>query len=146
MIRTRVDGNKFQDEVERGLANKLQPLNLLVRLHTTKVRSVSDFIIFSKSVSILEVKETGKNSFSTRTMQQRELVEEFQDFYRRAVPILGNLPYRIYILVHFISKNEYVVMDITENLGIVRSGKNSDTTFDTLEAALTYILGRLEWK
>jgi len=145
MIRTRVDGTKFQEEVRKGL-ERLQVPNLPVRLHTNAIRSISDFIIFSRTVAILEVKETSSKSYSTRTMQQREKVEEFQKFYALAQSVFGHLPYRIYVLVHFISEEVYVVYDLTEGFEILRPWKEPGTSFKTLREALLYIVEKVEWK
>jgi hypothetical protein len=142
--RTRPDGNKFQQDVSRAL-EKLEIPNYPIRLHTTTVRQLSDFIIFSKTVSILEVKETTANSFSTRTMQQKEKVEEFQEFLTRTSKILGNLPYRIYILVRFIKERVYMVYDATEQLAILHATGKEGPTFSTLNEALEYIVRRTQW-
>lgn len=142
--RTRPDGNKFQQDVSKAL-EKLAVPNYPIRLHTTAVRQLSDFIIFSKTVSILEVKETTANSFSTRTMQQKEKVNEFQRFLTEAPEILGNLPYRIYILVRFIKEGVYIVYDATEQLAIIRPSGKEGSAFSTLNEALEYIVRRTEW-
>lgn len=144
MIRTRVDGTKFQEEVKRGLDKLLVP-NFQVRLHTNWVRSIADFILFSKTVSILEVKETSAKSYSTKTMQQKEAAESFQEFYKVATQKLGKLPYRLYIMIHFIAEGSYVVYDLTEELIIIHAKNPEGQAFTNLKDALGYILGRSEW-
>lgn len=143
MNRTRPDGNKFQEEVKKGL-EKLSVPTYQVRLHTTSVSAISDFIIFSKRIAILEVKETSQNSFSTRTMQQREMAEKFQNFHHQATQIYGELPYRLYVLVHFITPDLYTVCDLTEELAIIHPSDDSCFTSSSLREVLLYVLGEQE--
>lgn len=139
MIRTRSSGNKFQDEVKKGVEKLSVPI-FPVRLHTTGVRAIADFILFAKDVVILEAKETTAKSFSTKTMQQKEKVEEFQKFYLDAEKLYGNLPYRLFILVHFIAQRKYVTYNLADGLQVLHADDSYCNTFDTLQEALTSIV------
>lgn len=139
MKRTRTDGTKFQEEVKRGLAKFSVPL-FEIRLHTNIVRSISDFIILTDKMIILEVKETSAKSFSTFTMQQHEKIEEFREFHRRAIEVYNSIPVRLYILVHFIKYDVYVVYDLLEKDTIVKIDSDGFMRSQHLQDALEYIL------
>ena len=90
-MRTRSDGLKFQNEVEKYCK---KPANRVfyVRLRTgivgyANLNNIADFILFSRQTVILEVKETGADAFSLNDFQQKEEIEKFKLFY---VAIQGN--------------------------------------------------------
>ena len=129
MIRTRVNGAKFEEEFARAIkkANEEQTPIYAMRLRTPQARyanvsNISDFIVFAREVTMIELKETKENSFSLRTMTQREEMENFRPFYAKASKTYFcnfGCPYRVAVLVHFISAHRYVLYYTDENDFIV---------------------------
>lgn len=142
MRRTRSDGTKFQEEVKKKI-NKLSTPIYQIRLHTTNVRAISDFILLGKRTIILEVKETSQKSFSTKTMQQAELVAQFREFYKTAQEEYKDCAYDIFVLVHFITQDKYVVYDLLNDPAVLHTNDTYCKTFDDLLTALKYIAGDL---
>lgn len=123
-MRTRVDGNKFQQELATAAEHAAVPA-YVIRLHTPQarqanVRNISDFIIFSERTVILEVKETGDRRFSLHTFQQADKVKEFQPVFEKIKAAYGwnstnQYPYRLAILVHFIKYGVFTLYYLDEN-------------------------------
>ena len=124
MQRTRVDGNKFQQELVTAAEHAAVPA-YVVRLHTpqarqSNVRNIADFIVFSERTVILEVKETGDVRFSLNTFQQADKVKEFQPVFEKLKKAYNwespkQYPYRLAILVHFIKCRVFTLYYLDEN-------------------------------
>ena len=145
MRRTRPNGAKNQLELERFCEKEGSGI-YLIRLYTPQsqhanVTNVADYILFANKVIILEVKETGADSFSTRTMQQKEELEEYKKFYSSAVALYTHLPYRAVVLVHFIRKGKYTAYFIDEGEFVVMHPDDDNClTADSLPEIMEKIL------
>lgn len=127
-MRTRVDGNKFQQELATAAEHAAVPA-YVIRLHTpqarqSNVRNIADFIIFSERAVILEVKETGDVRFSLHTFQQADKVKEFQPVFEKIKKeyhweTTEQYPYRVAILVHFIKYRVFTLYYLDENEFVV---------------------------
>ena len=146
-MRERVDGNRFQREVEQA-AQKLEQPVFLVRLRTPQarqanVKNISDYILFGNITTILEVKETGAKSFSLNTFQQKEEVEKFQKFFdeaNRYYDFRANRPYRAATLVHIMAEQKYVLYYMEDAPLVVMHPEDKNCmTFSTLKEAIQYL-------
>lgn len=147
MTRTRVNGAKFEEEFVRAVrkANEEREPIYAMRLRTPQARyanvsNISDFIVFAREVTMVELKETKENSFSLRTMTQREEMENFRPFYAKASETYFSgfgCPYRVAVLVHFISARRYVLYYTDENDFIVLHADDPNlVSFSTLPEAV----------
>lgn len=148
MERQRVDGNKMQNELAGAIEKSSQPA-FAIRLHTPQaqqanVRNIADFIIYGRRSLILEVKETAATSFSLRTFQQREKIEEFQKFFEKAKVVYNftyDRPYRVAVLVHFMRPSKYVLYYLEDQEFIVMHPEDKTClTWETLKEAIDYIV------
>ncbi|MCM1322825.1 MAG: hypothetical protein NC218_01430 [Acetobacter sp.] len=148
MARERVDGNKFQSEVETA-AQKIEQPVFVIRLRTPQarqanVRNIADFILFGRTTQILEVKETGDKSFSLNTFQQKQEVEKFQKFFEEAkvyYNFQNDRPYRVAALVHFIREGKYTLYYMEDSPFVVMHPDDKNClTWTSLKEAIQYIV------
>ena len=147
MNRTRVDGTKFEKEIEAGLENLSQPA-YYIRLHTPMARlanvsNIADFVVFGRSTVILEAKETKQSSFSLNDFQQKDKIVDFLEFYRHRLTAISPPPhYSLAILVHFIKNQKYVLcfFENSDMPKVIHPTNNEGLLFDTLPEVLTYLV------
>lgn len=120
--RTRVDGHKFEDEFEKLVAKQTFP-HFLIRLRTPSQKyaglaNIADYILFSHSTHILELKETSKDAFYLSQINQKDELEKFKEYYKRAKEWYNwtqdEFPVRAVVIIHFIKESKYVAYPIDE--------------------------------
>lgn len=150
MSRQRVDGTKFETELERAVGRAPFPA-YYIRLRTPQsmlanVRNIADFLILGRNITILEVKETKEKSFSLNTFQQKEEIEKFKPFFEKAkeeykFSELPFYPYRVAVLVHFIKQGKFTLYYVDENPFIVMHADDKECiTLDKLEEMISFIV------
>ena len=146
MRRTRVDGLKFQSDFVAAIEKSDIPAYVM-RLYLpgaaqANVRNLADYVIFSKSAIIVEVKETKKSSFSLNTFQQKEEVDKFKSVFLTLARNNGELPsYRLAILIHFITENVYSLYYLdTGDYLILHPNDENSISFSALPEAIKFLL------
>ena len=146
MARSRPNGQKFEAEIER-YCNKKSTCIFSIRLRTPQARlanvtNIADYLLLAKRVILLEAKETGADSFSLNTFQQKEEVEKFKSFYSKARQFYGkSLPYRVVVLVHFIRVGKYTAYFVDEGeFKVIRPDDPDCITASTLPEILGQLL------
>lgn len=120
--RTRVDGHKFEEEFEKLMTKQAFP-HFLIRLRTPSqqyagVTNIADYILFSHSTHILELKETSKDVFYLSQINQKDELEKFKEYYKKAKSWYNwkpnDKPIRAVVLIHFIRQRKYAAYPIDE--------------------------------
>ena len=147
--RTRVDGHKFEEEFEKLVAKQAFP-HFLIRLRTPSqqyagVTNIADYILFSHSTHILELKETSKDAFYLSQINQKDELEKFKEYYKKAKSYYNQtsdkFPIRALVIIHFIRESKYVAYPIDEyDFKPVRSTTPECLVSDTLQELLNEVL------
>lgn len=146
MQRTRVNGKKFEKEIERYCARE-EVCAFLVRLRAPQVKlanitNIADYLLFAKRTIVLEAKETKASSFSLKDFQQKEQLETFKPFYANAESLYGSpLPYRAVVLVHFIAEGKYTAYFVDKgDFKVIRPDDPDCVTADSLPEIMELLL------
>lgn len=147
--RTRVDGHKFEEEFEKLMAKQAFP-HFLIRLRTPSqqyagVTNIADYILFSRSTHILELKETSKDVFYLSQINQKDELEKFKEYYQQAKNRYNwkpnDKPIRAVVLIHFIKQQKYAAYPIDEeDFKPVRPTTKECVVADTLHELLYEVL------
>ena len=119
MVRTRVDGHKFEDEFRRAFEDAY----FLQRLHTPNtgysgLTQPADFLLFGRGANYIELKETEKDFFSLSSMEQLPKIKDFERDKHKA-----SLPFAYRVIVHFIKHKKYVIVSSETVLDLVEKHK-----------------------
>lgn len=141
--RTRVDGAKYEMEIEKAVKNSTL-IGFPIRFYTPTgrslgVRNLCDFAICGRSVVFIESKETHEKSFSLNTFQQKDKFEEYKEFLARKGANFPN--YRAGVLIHFMKLHKHVLYMLDEHpFKVIHVGDENTLAFDTLQEAVDHIL------
>ena len=147
--RTRVDGHKFEEEFEKLMAKQAFP-HFLIRLRTPSqqyagVTNIADYILFSHSTHVLELKETSKDVFYLSQINQKDELERFKEYYKKAKSWYNwtsdEFPVRAVVIIHFIKESKYAAYPIDEyDFKPVRTTTPECLITDTLQELLIKVL------
>ena len=119
-MRTRVDGNKFQNEFSKSISESFYVLRLpTLNTGYSGLTQPADFIVFGKVPAFVETKETGNDAFSISQMEQLEAMKDFEK--HRTMYRTMNLNY--YVVVHFIKRHTLKVIAAEEALDLYHRRK-----------------------
>lgn len=146
MRRTRVDGAKNEQDFETAVSRAAAPAYLmrlyLPQVGLANVQNLADYVLFSKSAVVVELKETKADSFSLNTFQQKEEAEKFKKVFAAISQANGVIPsYRLVIVVHFIARRVYSLYFLDVNdFKVLHIGDKDVISFDTISEVVDYLL------
>lgn len=120
----KADGVAF----EREFRDKMQQLYYVRRLPTLKtgyagLTQPADFILVGDRFNYVEVKETGRETFSISTMQQYEEIKAFMEQRKLAIERGNKCIMNYWLIVRFIDKGVCAI----SNEMILQLGENRKT-------------------